>query len=179
VTHETDIDSIQTERLLLERIRPEDLEDMVAMHQDDRFVAVFGHRSMPEHVRRFTAKHIEEWDRLEFSLWTIRDRETRLFIGRGGLRPVTIEGIEEVELGYALRPEWWGRGLATEMSRTALEVGFERLGLQSVVAFTMPSNVRSRHVMEKLGFTFERDFVWADMPHVLYRVTHETWLGTD
>jgi ribosomal-protein-alanine N-acetyltransferase len=113
---------------------------------------------------------MEEWDRLGWSLWTIRDLETGAFIGRGGLRPVTIEGVEEVELGYALRPEWWGRGLATEMSRVALEVGFERLGLESVVAFTMPTNVRSRHVMEKMGMTFERDIVWADMPHVLYRV---------
>ena len=76
MTHATNIDSTQTERLSLERIRPDDVEDMVAMHQDDRFVEVFGHRSTPEHVRTFTAKHIEEWDRRGFSLWTIRDRET-------------------------------------------------------------------------------------------------------
>jgi RimJ/RimL family protein N-acetyltransferase len=175
VARAVNVDSIQTERLSLGRIRPEDVEDMVAMHQDDVFVEVFGHRSTPEHVRTFTAKQIEGWDRLGFSLWTIRDRETGAFIGRGGLRSVRIEGVEEVELGYGLRPEWWDRGIATEMSRTALEVGFERLGLQSVVAFTMPGNVRSRHVMEKLGMTFERDIVWADMPHVLYRLTQEQW----
>ena len=97
---------------------------------------------------------------------------------RGGIQPVTIDGAEEVELGYALRPEWWGRGLATEMSRTALEVGFERLRASaSIVAFTMPTNVRSRHVMEKLGLAFERDIVWADMPHVLYRITRDAWDG--
>ena len=84
---------------------------------------------------------------------------------------MTIDGVEEVELGYGLRPEWWGRGLATEMSRVALQVGFERLGLESIVAFTMPTNVGSRHVMEKLEMTFERDIIWADMPHVLYRIT--------
>jgi RimJ/RimL family protein N-acetyltransferase len=128
-------------------------------------------------VREFSTKHIEEWDRVGWSLWTIRDRATGTFIGRGGLRPVTIEGVEEVELGYGLRPEWWDRGLATEMSRTALEVGFERLGLESIVAFTLPTNTRSRHVMEKLGLTFERDIVWADMPHVLYRITRDGWDG--
>ena len=88
---------------------------------------------------------------------------------------MTIDGVEEVELGYGLRPEWWDRGLATEMSRTALEVGFDRLGLDSIVSFTMPANVRSRHVMEKLGFTHERDFVWADHSHVLYRITRADW----
>ena len=137
----TGIDSVQTERLSLDRVRPEDVEDMVAMHQDDRFVEVFGHRSTPEHVRTFSAKQIDDWDRLGFSLWTIRDRETGAFIGRGGLRSVTIDGVDEVELGYGLRPEWWDRGIATEMSRTALEVGFERLGLESIVAFTMPTNI--------------------------------------
>ena len=175
MAHAAGIESIQTERLSLERIRPEDVDDMVEMHQDDRFVEVFGHRSTPEHVRTFTGKQMEDWDRLGFSLWTIRDRETGAFIGRGGLRAVTIEGVDEVELGYGLRPEWWDRGLATELSRTALGVGFERLGLESVVSFTLPTNARSRNVMEKVGMTFERDIVWADMPHVLYRITGETW----
>ena len=171
----TGIDAIQTERLSLERMRPEDIDDMVAMQQDDRFVEVFGHRSTPEHVREFSAKHIEDWDRLGWSLWTIRDKETGAFIGRGGLRPVTIERVDEVELGYAMRPEWWGSGLATEMSRIALEIGFDRLDLDSIVAFTLPTNTRSRHVMEKVGMTFERDIVWADMPHVLYRITRGAW----
>jgi ribosomal-protein-alanine N-acetyltransferase len=175
VTRATDIGSIRTERLQLDRIRPEDVDDMVAMQQDDRFVEVFGHRSDPERVRTFTAKQIEDWDRLGFSLWTIRDRETGAFIGRGGLRPVTIEEVDEVELGYGLRPEWWDRGLATEMSRVALTVGFERLGLESVVSFTLPTNTRSRHVMEKVGMIFERDIVWADMPHVLYRISRAEW----
>ena len=171
----TGIDSIQTERLSLERIRSEDVDDMIAMQQDDRFVEVFGHRSDPDRVRAFTAKQIDDWDRLGFSLWTIRDREAGAFIGRGGLRSVAIEGVDEVELGYGLRPEWWGRGLATELSRTALAIGFERLELESIVAFTMPTNTRSRNVMEKVGLTFERDIVWADMPHVLYRVTRVAW----
>jgi RimJ/RimL family protein N-acetyltransferase len=175
ISPDADLGSLTTERLRLDRMRPADVEDIVAMHQDDRFVEVFGHRSAPEHVRAFTAKHVEEWDRTGWSLWTMRDRETGAFIGRGGLRSVSIEGVDEVELGYALRPEWWGRGLASEMSRTALEVGFERLGLDSIVAFTMPTNVASRHVMEKLGMRFERDIVWADMPHVLYRITRSRW----
>jgi RimJ/RimL family protein N-acetyltransferase len=175
MTDAAGIDSIQTERLSLERIRPEDVDDMIAMQQDDRFVDVFGHRSTPERVRTFTAKQVEDWVGLGFGLWTIRDRETRAFIGRGGLRSVVIEDVDEVELGYGLRPEWWGRGLATEMSRTALQIGFERLELPSVVAFTLPTNVRSVHVMEKVGMTFARDITWADMPHVLYRITRAEW----
>lgn len=169
------IQSLRTDRLLLDRMRLEDADDMVAMQQDDRFVEAFGHRSTSEHVRGFVTRSVANWERLGFGLWTLRDRETGVFVGRGGIRPVTIDDADEVELGYAFLPDWWGRGLATEMSRTALEVGFELLRLTNIVAFTMPTNVRSRHVMEKLGFTFERDFVWADMPHVLYRLRREDY----
>jgi ribosomal-protein-alanine N-acetyltransferase len=173
-----DLDSIQslrTDRLLLERMRPEDADDMIAMQQDDRFVEAFGHRSTPEHVRGFVSRSVELWERLGYGLWTVRDQETGAFVGRGGIQPVSIDGVEEVELGYAFLPEWWGRGLATEMSRTALEVGFERLELPDIVAFTMPTNLRSRHVMEKLRFTFERQFVWVGKPHVLYRLTRNDY----
>jgi RimJ/RimL family protein N-acetyltransferase len=170
-----DIGSLETERLLLDRTLPEDADEMVAMHQDDRFVEAFGHRSSPEHVRRLMSINTADWERLGFGLWTIRDRETGVVIGRGGLRRVAIDGVDEVELGYAFRPAWWGRGLATEMSRTALAVGFGQLRLPSIVAFTIPTNVRSRHVMEKLGLAFDRDFVWAEMPHVLYRLNRDAW----
>ena len=110
-----------------------------------------------------------------YGLWTLRDRESGAFVGRGGIQPVTIDGVDEVELGYALRPEWWGRGLATEVSRAALKLAFERLELPNVVAFTMPTNARSRRVIERLGFTFERDIVWSELPHVLFRLRREEW----
>jgi ribosomal-protein-alanine N-acetyltransferase len=97
-------------------MRLEDADDMAAMQQDDRFVAAFGHRSTPGHVRGFVARSVDLWERLGYGLWILRDRETGVFVGRGGIQPVTIEGVDEVELGYAILPEWWGRGLATETS---------------------------------------------------------------
>jgi [ribosomal protein S5]-alanine N-acetyltransferase len=173
------VESLRTERLFLERMRREDTDDLVAMQHDDRFVEVFGHRTPEDRVRRGVARTVEDWDRLGYGLWTLRDCESAAFVGRGGIQPVTIDGVDEVELGYALRSEWWGRGLATEVSRAALELAFERLELPNVVAFTMPTNVRSRHVIEKLGFTFERNFVWSELPHVLYRLRREEWHRRD
>ena len=67
-------------------------------------------------------------------------------------------------------PEFWGQGLAAEMSREALRLGFEVVGRASIVSFTMPTNLRSRRVMEKVGLRYERDIIWADLPHVLYRL---------
>ena len=92
------------------------------------------------------------------------------FVGRGGLRRVVIDGKDEVEVGYGLMPEFWGQGLATELAVASVRVGFEVLKLPDVVSFTLPTNKKSRRVMEKAGFQYEKDVVWADLPHVLYRL---------
>jgi RimJ/RimL family protein N-acetyltransferase len=75
-----------------------------------------------------------------------------------------------VELLYALMPDAWGQGLAGELARESLRVAFTELSLPDVVAFTQPHNARSRRVMERAGFQYERDVVHAGLPHVLYRL---------
>ena len=62
-------------------------------------------------------------------------------------------------------------GSGTPATWTSLDVGFGALGLQRIVSFTLPFNLRSRRVMEKAGLRYERDIVHAGMPHVLYAVT--------
>ena len=94
-------------------------------------------------------------------------------MGRGGLRRCEIEGIREVEVAYAVVADRWGQGFATEMAEAAVDAAFRKLKLASVVAFTLPSNKASRGVMEKVGFSYERDIVHADLPHVLYRLAAE------
>lgn len=83
---------------------------------------------------------------------------------------MTIEGRDKVEVGYGLMPEFWGPGLAVELTRESLRVGFMVVGLREIVAFTLVDNRRSRRVMEKAGFQYERAFEYANLPHVLYRV---------
>ena len=85
------------------------------------------------------------------------------------MRRVEIGGSEEAEVGYAIVAERWGEGLATEIAQASVEVGFEQLGLADLVAFTLPTNLASRRVMEKVGFVYERDVEYWALPHVLYR----------
>ena len=66
--------------------------------------------------------------------------------------------------------ERWGQGLASELSEAAVRIGFDELGLDEIVAFTLPNNLGSRRVMEKAGFLYEREFEWKGRPHVLYRI---------
>jgi RimJ/RimL family protein N-acetyltransferase len=84
-----------------------------------------------------------------------------------------------VEIGWRLAAEYWGRGFATEGALAALAFGFETLGLDEIVSFTVPANVRSRRVMERLGMTydpiddFDHPLLAEGNPlrrHVLYRL---------
>jgi ribosomal-protein-alanine N-acetyltransferase len=134
-------------------------------------MATLGGLRSEDETRRFLRDNLAHWDRYGYGLWTFRDKGAGEFIGRGGLRNVNVGGNDEVELAYALRAEYWGRGLATEMAAAILAVGFERLALTDVVAFTLPTNRASRRVMEKAGFGFERAIVHAGLPHVLYRIS--------
>jgi len=99
-----------------------------------------------------------------------RARATGEPVGGAALRHVEIAGQPEFEVGYRVAAAWWGRGIATEMASALVGVARDRLGLAELVAFTLPDNLASRRVMEKVGFTYERDIEWARLPHVLYRL---------
>ncbi len=82
-----------------------------------------------------------------------------------------------MEVGYGLTAAFWGQGLATELAQEAVRVGFELLCLSELVSFTLPTNTRSRRVMAKAGFRYERDIEYAGLPHVLYRLRRHDWAG--
>jgi len=128
-----------------------------------------GHRTR-EQLSAALERHLAAWDRDGFGPLLLFDRETGAFVGRGGLNRVTVLGADEIEVGYALLPAYWGRGLATEIARASIETAFDDIGCDSVVGFTLVDNAASRHVLEKCGMSFEREFVHFDLPHVLLRV---------
>lgn len=163
------IDTLTTARLTAERLRPGHLAEIAALTADSRVAATLGGPLTAEEAAQRHLVNLEHWERHGFGVWAWRDRATGAFVGRAGLRRVTVEGAAEVELLYALRAEFWGRGLATEMAQALCDVAFGPLGLAQLVAFTLPSNRASRRVMEKAGFAYERDIVHAALPHVLYR----------
>jgi carbohydrate kinase (thermoresistant glucokinase family) len=171
----TDLDTIRTARLVLTRIVDADFPDLLRMHRNVEVMRTLGgvrSEATTADVLRQLAAH---WEAHGFGYWMASHAETRDFVGRGGLRRVVIAGIPEVEIGYALMPEYWGQGYATELARECARIAFEVLGRDDVVAFTLPTNQRSRAVMERLGMTFEREMIWMNLPHVLYRLTAAAW----
>jgi len=96
-------------------------------------------------------------------------------VGRAGIQQVDPDVGEilgdatAIELMYALAYDFWSRGLGTEIAGRLLEVARHDLGRAEIIADTMPHNLRSRRVMEGLGFVYEREFWHDDHTMVLYR----------
>lgn len=164
------IETFSTERLFAERLRFIHLNELNKMHQDNQVMATLGGVRSDEETRLFILKNLHHWQNYGFGLWIFKDKANNQFVGRAGLRITDVEGKSEVELAYALMAKFWGKGLATEMGKEILKIGFELLGLQDIVCFTLTTNLASKRVMEKLGFQYEREMLHADLPHLFYRI---------
>jgi RimJ/RimL family protein N-acetyltransferase len=166
------VERVETERMILERLRIEHAPEQLRLLLDPRVSTTLwprGQAPTEADVLDGLAAKIDHWERHGFGMWLLRDRETREMVGRGGLQYTYTAGLNDVEAAWAIVPERWGQGLATELAHACVEAAFGQLGLLEIVAFTLPDNHASRRVMEKAGFEYERDIVHAGLPHVLYR----------
>lgn len=159
---------VRTPRLLLRRMRPQDWVLLREMDDDPDVSKTMGGRRTPAQTKAYVAAQLRHWSEHGFGWWTAFDRETSRFVGRGGVRFLQLDGERHVEVGYALLPSYWGRGLATELASAAIAVGFETLGVHRLVAITLPTNAASRRILDKLGFRHVGETVYKELPHVLY-----------
>lgn len=178
---------LRTERLVLRRFTPDDLDDVEALDADPEVMRyITGGRPTPREVLR--EEHLPFWlgwyARSEsWGSWAATDPDDGAFLGWFHLRPGVDDPPGDPELGYRLRRELWGRGLATEGSRALIDQAFGEHGADRVHATTMAINVGSRRVMEKAGMRFVRLFhgEWPEpIPgdehgDVEYAITRAQW----
>jgi len=172
---------LTTERLILRRWHDSDREPFARMNADARVMEFFAERLSREQSNASVDKIESHFKEHGFGLCAAELRGDGRFIGFIGLDVPRFEApfTPCVEIGWRLSAEYWGRGLATEGARTIADFAFKTLGLDEIVAMTVPSNVRSRRVMEKLGMARDpaNDFDHPTLPqghplqrHVLYRL---------
>lgn len=148
---------LETERLLLRRLRPDDAPDMFKYASDPQ-VALYttweAHQSV-EDSAAFIAAIMEGYgtDKPGSWTWGIVLKESNKLIGTLALWGAPQHARAEV--GYAIGRPYWGRGLVAEAVIALLKLGFGQLGLNRIEARCMPQNVASARVMEKAGMSFE------------------------
>lgn len=178
---------MKTERLILRPWKLEDLEPLARMNRDPQTMEyLLAPLTFEESAARLDVykRHVEEHG---WGLWAVSVPGVSDFIGWIGLWPIGFDAhfTPAIEVGWRLLPQFWGKGYATEGSRAALKYGFETLKLNEIVSITVPANVRSWRVMQKIGMhtdpkdNFDHPKVPVGHPlkkHVLYRLTRNEWL---
>ncbi len=180
------VPTIETPRLRLRPWRQADLEPFAALNADPDVMQHF-----PKPLDRAESDAMAERVQLHFrrhgfGLWAVEVKGGAPFIGMVGLAvpPWTAPFTPCVEIGWRLAAAHWHRGYASEAAAAAIAHGFGVLGLDEIVSFTVPANLRSRAVMARLGMQhapdedFDHPRLAAGDPlrrHVLYRIKAAQW----
>jgi RimJ/RimL family protein N-acetyltransferase len=172
---------LRTDRLILRRWRDSDREPFAEMNADPRVMELLPGLLSKEESDLLIGKFEAHFNEHGYGKWAVELRRDSRFIGYVGCSIVTFDAFFTpcVEIGWRLSHDSWGQGLATEGAREAMRHVFEQMRVPSLVSFTVPANVRSRRVMEKLEMTHDaaEDFDYPLLReghplrrHVLYRL---------
>ena len=180
---------MQTERLTLRRFAADDADLLIELDSDPAVMRYLtgGEPTAPEVVReRDLPSILGEYERWggTFGVFAAHELDSGGFIGWFCLRPERGGPADEVELGYRLRREAWGKGYATEGSRALLRRAFAELDVRLVCGATMSGNVSSQKVMEKVGMQVAKKIPTPDdmlmvegseLGGVQYEISKEQW----
>lgn len=178
---------IRTDRLLLRRWREADRGPFAAMNADPAVREHYQGLASREVSDAYIDRVMAHWNERGWGPWAVEIPGTVPFIGYVGLWPAEfLPAGPAIEVGWRLAHQHWGHGYATEAAREALRFGFEGLGLDEIVSFTVPRNVRSVRVMERIGLVRDPggDFDHPNVDpvayphlvrHVVYRLARDRW----
>lgn len=176
-----------TKRLRLRNWQPNDLAIFAELNADPQVMHFFpGPLDRPQ-SDALAARIEAHIDSRGFGPWVVERLEQPGMIGILGLQQVLFDSAftPAVEIGWRLLPDYWHQGLASEAGQAALRFAFEQLELPQVLAFTVPANLPSQALMQRLGMQHDpaEDFLHPLLPknhplrpHVLYRLERDRWL---
>src|SRR5687767_13036722 len=150
---------LETERLLMRRLVASDLDDLYALYSDPEIRRYFPEGTLTldetrEELAWFLNGHP---DHPKLGLWATIHKPTGTFIGRCGLLPRTIDGVDEVEIAYLIAKPWQRQGLGAEAARVLVGYGFETLGLKRLIALIDPAHEASIRTATSAGMRFEKE----------------------
>ncbi len=170
--------TLETERLILRSFHQEDIDRMAHLFANPDFMR-FSLGVFTE--RKQTIAFIEKvmsWDRAGIpSQFAVVPRGKDTVIGYCGFFYHPEHGIEDIEIGYRLHPDYWNRGLITEAARVVRDYGFRDCNLSRVISLIHPENIPSRRVAEKNEMNVEKEITFRGFPTLMYAITRQEWLA--
>ena len=157
---------IATDRLILRGWRESDAEPFLAMGNDPAVMEYLGPPLIRDDVDMMLARQNGFLDTNGHCFWALERAEDGAFMGFCGIKPgalgTPVEG--RIEIGWRLAQPYWGKGYAREAAEATLRWGWANLDVPDIWAITVPGNVRSWGLMERLGMTRRHDL---DFDHPL------------
>jgi RimJ/RimL family protein N-acetyltransferase len=161
---------LQTQRLSLRKFVPEDVNALAAILCDPetmRYYPVsFDHAAVVDWIVRNRARYVNDG----YGLWAMILNSTGELIGDCGLVCQTVDGTDQVEIGYHVRRNQWGQGYATEAARACRDYGFANLKVDKLISLIRPDNIASCRVAEKNGMTIWKEVTRVNLLHYVYAI---------
>jgi [ribosomal protein S5]-alanine N-acetyltransferase len=156
---------LKTGRLEFRCWTPDDFPLARQLWGDAEATRFFGGPFSDEQVRQKLQREIDRMNAHEFQYWPMHLRSDHDHVGCCGLRPYKpSHGNDAVhELGFHLRPKYWGQGLASEAAKAVIHIAFETIGAKVLSAGHHPANLNSKKVLEKLGFQYTHDEFFPEL----------------
>jgi ribosomal-protein-alanine N-acetyltransferase len=150
---------LETERLLLRYMTPEDIQSLVDLWTDADVTYFMGGpreiKTLTQNLEETTANPLAE----PYDLWPVVEKSTGKVIGHCGLLDKDVDGTKEFELVYVLAKSVWGKGYATEIARALRDYAFTFCGLTRLIALIEPENVASEKVAVNAGMRFVKEVI--------------------
>ncbi len=146
-----------TERTRLRQLAVTDAEFILRLLNEPSFIkniADRGVRTLEDAKNYILQGPVASYERFGFGLWLVEIAATGEAAGMCGL--LKREALADVDIGYAFLPQFTGQGYARECATAVVSHASQQLGLQRLVAIVNADNGRSIHLLETLGFVYEK-----------------------
>ncbi|MBW4620190.1 MAG: GNAT family N-acetyltransferase [Cyanosarcina radialis HA8281-LM2] len=164
---------LETDRLILRELTLNDVDDLLKVLGDREAMKFYPQPFDRPMTQAWIERNIDRYKQNGFGLWATILKESNKLIGDCGLVVQQVNGVEEVEIGYHIRRDLWGRGLATEAAQACRDWGFDRLGGDRLISLIHPGNIASRRVAEKVGMSLIEEIEWKHKSTCIYAVERE------
>lgn len=161
-----------TERLRLEPFSPRYLTQLNAMNNIPEVMRYLG-GEIPEPIEK-TRENItrvqKRWMKHGFGWWVVIEKASDTLVGAACLQHLAHQEGADLEIGWRLLPDYQGKGFATEAGQAAIDYGFGPIGAERLKAVTLPENIASQKVMQRLGMTYIGEELHYDLNCTTYEI---------
>ena len=165
---------LETERLALRRLTPEDFGNLCKILQDEETMYAYEGAFDDAMVQDWLDRQLSRYEKYGFGLWAVLLKETGEFIGQCGLTMQPWKEEEVLEVGYLFRRDFWHRGYATEAAIACKEYAFHVLNADEVCSIIRDTNAASQAVARRNGMVpadiWVKHYRGVDMPHIRFVV---------